>query len=191
MRYSKEHSCEIRQQLLKEGGRHVKERGMHGAGVDGIAKRVGLSGAALYTHFTSKQDFLGAVLLEELVATAQRFLAAQGSIEEALAQYMSLAHARKVATGCPLPALIADVSRGDRVVQRAFERGLAQIAEALAQKLKDPSQAMAVLASAVGGVALARALPNDEQAEAVLTSTRELIARGLKSKKAKASRAKV
>ncbi len=186
MRYSKEHSGEVRQRLLKEGGRHVKERGMQGAGVDGIAKRVGLTGAALYTHFSSKQDFLGAVLFEELVATAQRFLAAQGSIEEALAQYMSLAHARRVATGCPLPSLLADVSRSDEVVRRSFEKGLTQIAEALAQKLRDPRQAMAVLASAIGGVALARALPDDVQAEAVLASTRELITRGLKPKKTRA-----
>ncbi len=188
MRYSKEHSGEVRRRLLKEGGRHVKERGMHGAGVDGIAKRIGLSGAALYTHFASKQDFLGAVLFEELVATAQRFLAAQGSIEEALAQYMSLTHARKMATGCPLPALIADVARSDEVVQRSLEKGLTQIAEALAPKLEDPSQAMAVLASAVGGVALARALPDDAQAEAVLASTRALILSGLAPRRARRTR---
>jgi TetR/AcrR family transcriptional repressor of nem operon len=190
MRYSKEHLGEVRSRLLREGGRHVKERGMHGAGVDGIAKRVGLSGAALYTHFDSKQEFLGAVLLEELVATAERFLGAQGTIEEALAQYMSLSHARKAATGCPLPSLVADVARSDKVVRRSFEKGLTQIAESLAQKLKDPSQAMAVLAAAVGGVALARALPDDEQAEAVLSATRELIARGLKNKRAKGAPAR-
>jgi TetR/AcrR family transcriptional repressor of nem operon len=190
MRYSKEHLGEVRSRLLREGGRHVKERGMHGAGVDGIAKRVGLSGAALYTHFDSKQEFLGAVLLEELVATAERFLGAQGTIEEALAQYMSLSHARKAATGCPLPSLAADVARSGKVVRRSFEKGLTQIAESLAQKLKDPSQAMAVLAAAVGGVALARALPDDEQAEAVLSSTRELIARGLKNKRAKGAPAR-
>lgn len=190
MRYSREHAGEVRKRLLREGGRHVKERGMHGAGVDGIAKRVGLSGAALYTHFDSKQDFLGAVLLEELVATSQRFLAAHGSIEEALEQYMSLAHARKAASGCPLPSLVADVARSDRIVQRSFEKGLAQIVAALAPKLRDPSQAMAVLAAAAGGVALARALPEDAQAEAVLNSTRELIARGLKPRQASGARAK-
>ena len=163
---------------------------MQAAGVNGIAKRVGLTGAAMYTHFSSKQSFLGAMLFEELVATAQRFLAAHGSIEEALAQYLSLDHARKAATGCALPSLIADVARSDEVVRTSFEQGLTRVADALAQKLEDPSQAMAVLASAVGGVALARALPDDDQAEAVLASTRALIARGLKPKTAKRTRKK-
>lgn len=155
---------------------------MHAAGVDGIAKRVGLSGGAFYRHFRSKQDFLGAVLSQELVATAQRFLAAQGSIEAALTQYLSLAHVRRAATGCPLPALMADVSRGDRAVRRAFEKGLRRVAEALAQKLDEPAQAMAVLGAAVGAVALARALPDDDDAEVVLASTRDLIMRGLRAK---------
>lgn len=179
MRYSKEHKSQVRQHLIDEGGAYVKERGLQGAGVDGIARSVGLTGAALYTHFKSKQDFLSAVLLEELVTTAQRFLQQQGTIEEALAHYLSLAHVRHAATGCALPALVADVPRGDEALRRSFEEGLHQIAEALAQKLEEPAQAMAVLASAVGGVALARALSDDAQAEAVLASTRGLILRGL------------
>ncbi len=181
MRYSKEHSDEVRRRLLQEGARHVKELGMQGAGVDGIAKRVGLTGAALYTHFESKQEFLSTVLQEELLATAQRFVASQGSIEEALAQYMSPSFARRVAAGCPLPALIVDVSRSEKPVQRSFDKGLTQIAEALAPKLKDPSQALAVLAAAIGGVALSRALPDEAKAQGVLESTRELILAGLES----------
>jgi len=175
MRYSKEHAQEVRLRLVKEGGRHVKERGMHGAGVDGIAKRVGLTGAALYTHFSSKQDFLATVVFEELVTTAQRFLSTQDSIEDALDRYMSLAHVRMTGSGCPLPALVADVARSDETVQQAFEKGLYEIVQAIGAKLDDPDQALAVLAAAVGGVAIARALPDDAKAQAVLDSTRELV----------------
>lgn len=172
----------MRQRLVAEGARHVKERGIQGAGVDGIARRVGLSGAALYTHFESKQDFLCSVVQEELGESAQRFLASNTSLEEALARYLSIAHVRAPAVGCALPALATDVSRGDARVRLAFGKGLERIADALGELLDDPEQRFAVLAAAVGAVALARALPDDSTARSVLEATRELLVSATRGK---------
>ncbi len=181
MRYSKEHAEEVRRRLVAEGGRHVKEHGVQGAGVDGIARRVGLSGAALYTHFESKQDFLCTVLREELGASARRFLSADVTLEEALARYLSLAHVRNPAVGCALPAITSEVARGGEEVRRAFEAGLAEVVRALGEKLGSQDAAPGVLAAALGAVALARALPDDASALAVLESARTLILSSLRA----------
>lgn len=179
MRYPEHHTDEVRQQLLQQGGRHVKQRGMAAAGVDGIARRAGLSGPALYKHFDSKQDYLGCLLSEELSATAERFLASQTDLRTALSRYLSLDHARHPEAGCALPALVADVARSSEPVQSAFDAGLREIAASLEARLDDPDQAFGLLAAAVGGVALARALPDDARAQQVLDSTRELLLRAL------------
>ncbi|ATB34709.1 TetR family transcriptional regulator [Cystobacter fuscus] len=159
----------------------MKERGVQGAGVDGIARRVGLSGAALYTHFESKQDFLCTVLREELGASARRFLSANATLDEVLARYLSLAHVRNPALGCALPAITSEVGRSDEKVRQAFEAGLAEVVRALGEKLGSHDKAPGVLAAALGAVALARALPDDASALAVLESARALITSALQA----------
>jgi AcrR family transcriptional regulator len=42
------------------------EKGFHGAGVDEIGRRAGLSGPAIYRHFTGKDEILAALLQEAL-----------------------------------------------------------------------------------------------------------------------------
>ncbi|MCY1079106.1 TetR/AcrR family transcriptional regulator [Archangium lansingense] len=159
----------------------MKERGVQGAGVDGIARRVGLTGAALYTHFESKQDFLCTVLREELGTSARRFLSADVTLDEALARYLSLAHVRNPAAGCALPAITSEVGRSDEEVRQAFEAGLAEVVRALGEKLGSHDEAPGVLAAALGAVALARALPDDASALAVLESARALITSALQA----------
>ncbi|MDC0714154.1 TetR/AcrR family transcriptional regulator [Stigmatella sp. ncwal1] len=170
----------MRRRLVAEGGRLIKERGVQGAGVDGVARAVGLSGAALYSHFKSKQDFLREVLREELGASARRFLAANATWEEAVARYLSLPHVRNAAAGCVLPAVTPDVARSDEAVRHAFGEGLAEVVRALGEKTGRHDEALGVVAAALGAVALARALPDDESAKQVLDSTRALITAAMK-----------
>jgi TetR/AcrR family transcriptional repressor of nem operon len=180
MRYSKEHAGEVKRRLITEGGRLIKECGVQGAGVDGVARAVGLSGAALYSHFKSKQDFLREVLREELGASARRFLATTGTWEEAVARYLSLPHVHNAAEGCALPAITADVARSDEQIQRAFQEGLSEVVRALGEKTGRRDEAFGVIAAALGAVVLARALPDDESAKKVLDSTRALITAAMK-----------
>lgn len=179
MRYPKEHAEEIRRKLIREGGRQIKERGVLGAGVDGIARGLGLSGAALYSHFESKEQLLSEILAEELGATSRRFLGGLASVDEILLQYLSLAHARNPARGCALPAITADVSRGSDELRAAFGSAFSEVVDALEQKLGKREDALGMLASLVGAVALARALPGDRAAMEVLGATRRLVSQGL------------
>lgn len=44
----------------------IHERGFHGAGMDEIGRRAGLSGPALYRHFSGKDEILAALLNEAM-----------------------------------------------------------------------------------------------------------------------------
>ncbi|MBJ6762587.1 TetR family transcriptional regulator [Myxococcaceae bacterium JPH2] len=135
--------------------------------MDGIARGVGLTGAALYSHFDSKQDFLCAILREELGATARRFLSANTTFDEMLARYLSLAHTRAPTQGCALPAITSDVARADASVRQAFSGTLTEVVDALVQRVGSREAALGILAAAQGAVTLARALPDDAEAQAL------------------------
>ena len=157
MRYPKEHTEEVRRRLIAEGGRQIKERGVSGAGVDGIARALGLTGAALYSHFDSKDQLLAEVLAEELGATARRLFAGHVSMEQIFARYLSLGHVRSPARGCALPAITSDIARGSDQLREAFSSGFAAIVDAADQQLTNRALALSTLATAVGAVAIARA----------------------------------
>src|ERR1700712_3031881 len=127
MRYTKEHAEEVRRRLISEGGRQVKERGVAGAGVDGIARGLGLTGAALYSHLESKEQLLSVILAEELGATARRLFAGHVSLDDIFTRYLSLGHARSAARGCALPAITSDIARGSDELRAAFSTGFSEI----------------------------------------------------------------
>jgi AcrR family transcriptional regulator len=60
-------------QILDAAAALFYEKGFHGVGVDEIGERVGISGPALYRHFSGKDEILATLLnetLDELIAAA-------------------------------------------------------------------------------------------------------------------------
>jgi AcrR family transcriptional regulator len=60
-------------QILEAAAALFYEKGFHGVGVDEIGERVGVSGPALYRHFSGKDEILATLLnetLDELIAAA-------------------------------------------------------------------------------------------------------------------------
>ena len=68
-------ATERRAQVLEAAAKLFAERGFHGVSLDDIGRSVGISGPALYRHFASKDDILGAVL----VSISERLL--DGAVE--------------------------------------------------------------------------------------------------------------
>lgn len=50
-----------RDEILTAAAELFRERGFHGVGVDLIGKRVGVTGPAIYTHFSGKDEILAAL----------------------------------------------------------------------------------------------------------------------------------
>jgi AcrR family transcriptional regulator len=60
-------------QILEAAAALFYEKGFHGVGVDEIGERVGISGPALYRHFSGKDEILATLLnetLDELITAA-------------------------------------------------------------------------------------------------------------------------
>ena len=72
MRYSASHKLETREKLLQSSSLSAKRSGFSTVGVDGLMKAIGLSGAAFYSHFSSKDALFTAIVERELRHSLER-----------------------------------------------------------------------------------------------------------------------
>ncbi|MGK3207830.1 TetR/AcrR family transcriptional regulator [Amycolatopsis sp. MEPSY49] len=181
MRYPKDHKETARAEILAAAARPLKEKGFGGVGVDGLAAAADVTSGAIYSHFGSKEAFLEQVVNEQLGAEfavvddldpdeRRRRLA------EFLHFYLSDEHCAAVADGCLMPALTADVSRASDAVREAYERRMAALIERLTPAMpgspaEQAESAWALVASVVGAVTIARALPPGERSRAIRAAT--------------------
>jgi AcrR family transcriptional regulator len=81
--------------ILEAAAEAFYEKGFHGVGVDELGRRAGLSGPALYRHFSGKDEILAALLneaLDELVtATVPVLDDPRADLERALRHHVEFA----------------------------------------------------------------------------------------------------
>ncbi len=181
MRYPKDHKETARAEILGAAARPLKEKGFGGVGVDGLAAAADVTSGAIYSHFGSKEAFLEQVVNEQLGAefTVIDDLEPEERrrrLAEFLHFYLSDEHCAAVADGCLMPALTADVSRAGGAVREAYERRMAALIERLTPAMpgspaEQAESAWALVASVVGAVTIARALPPGERSRAIRAAT--------------------
>lgn len=188
MRYPPGQKEKTRTRILSSVSRGFRMHGYGGIGVDGLAKEAGLTSGAFYGHFKSKEAaFREAVEtgLEEYRAGVDKFRAEHGDawVGVFVPWYMSAQRRQDLAEGCALPALSPEVVRADRSIHEAYEAALGRLTAAVADGLPpgDPetrtAEARALLALLAGGITLARAVADPEEADRVAASiTRSAIA---------------
>ncbi|QBX42540.1 TetR/AcrR family transcriptional regulator [Pseudomonas fluorescens] len=183
MRYSAGHKLETREKLLNSSALSAKRSGFSTVGVDGLMKAIGLSGAAFYSHFSSKNELFTAIVERELCQSLER-LGGQGAqdrerLERCLKQYLSMAHVEQPESGCALPTLGAEIARSDDQVREQAELWISRLHASWAQILESDSLAWAVLSQCVGALVVARMLVTPEIQRTVLKSSHEEIGRQL------------
>ena len=101
-------------------------------------EEAGLTAGAFYAHFDSKQSLLAeavkhaAVEVRGLREPRLEGLSGPEWIDAFLSRYLSLSHCRDLEDGCPLPALVSEVSRADKSVKQSFEIIVRELAGKLA-----------------------------------------------------------
>ena len=189
MRYSGDHKAKTRERVLREAARELRAKGRENVSVARVMERAGLTHGGFYAHFASKDD-----LVAEAVGTmfddarARLSLLADEDPRKALRAYidfyLSPAHRDNRERGCPLPALSGDLARADVAARERFGAGVQGLSDRLAERLRaignaaPARDASAILMQMVGAVALARAVADPGQSDAILADAHaDLIAR--------------
>jgi len=187
MRYAEDHKQTTRAKVLKAASRVIRQNGPDRVAVAGIMAEVGLTHGGFYAHFASKDDLLVQAIGQMFSEARENFaaLAEDRPPLEALKSYfdfyLSADHRDRRDSGCPLPALAADLPRLPARSREFYGQGVARLTDLLARRMEaagcaDPvTLATSVLAELVGAVALARAVADPTQSDAILKAARDSI----------------
>lgn len=180
MRVSKGYKEKVKQQILDAAGRGFREEGYGGLGIDGLAKRAGLTSGAFYGHFSSKDEAFKEAVTKGLQDYAQgvlNFKTDQGAqwAQAFLDYYLGTPHMDDLGCGCAVPGLSAEVMRADSDIKKAYEDEVKIIADTIAKGLKGQHKhdAWALMALLAGSVMMARCIENPETSREVLDSARK------------------
>jgi len=177
MRVTKEKAAENRERILSEAARLFRQRGVSAVGMDALAEAAGMTHGSLYSQFDSKEHLAAEALGRAFDASAANY----GGVETLSAyveRYLSPRHRDAPGTGCAIAALGCEVPRQGNAMRQAFTEGVRRLMERLTRlvgpkpRRKREDDALAIAATMVGGMILARAVDDRELSDRILVACR-------------------
>jgi TetR/AcrR family transcriptional repressor of nem operon len=172
---------ETRKRIINAASQGFRINGYAGIGVDGIAKKAGVTSGAFYAHLGSKNGAFEAGLssgLDEVIAAIPDFQRKYGEkwIRVFSVYYLGQEHRDNLSCGCAMTTLSPEVVRSNADIHVLYEKKMVDIVELMAQGFEGTSfeecisRAWVVLGILIGGLTIARAVGSIETAELVASS---------------------
>ena len=180
MRYEKGRKEASRQKIIEVAAERFRADGIAATGLATIMSDAGMTNGAFYPHFPSKADLVRETVAAATQATKFGNFIAEGGLDVALDAYLSQEHRDDPGQGCPLAALLPELARQPLETRRVYaENFLAltrDLASALPAKTKDTEAvAIAIYATLIGSVQLARAAEGTDLSDRVLAAGRDAV----------------
>jgi TetR/AcrR family transcriptional repressor of nem operon len=175
MRVSREQAAENRERILKAASRLIRERGILGTGVDALTEAAGMTHGGLYSQFGSKERLIEEALADVIAEKGREM--GDAALSEYVSSYLSAEHRDSPGRGCPLAALCSEMPRQSEGVRTRFTAGLRAMIAALSkrhgakQRARDEA-AIAIVASLVGSLVLARAVNDPKLSNDILRAAK-------------------
>ena len=187
MRYSKEHKLETHARIVKKASVRLREKGAHGVGVADLMKEAGLTHGGFYAHFDSREALVIEAFADAMDRSTERWrkLAEQTPPERRLATivgtYLTPLHRDDPGHGCAVPTLGAEIARESPKTRKAFAAKLEQMIDMLAAQIPQlprkaaRKRAMAVIATMMGTLVLARVAGTGDFSDEILGAGRDAV----------------
>lgn len=180
MPYSREHKARSRAKIIEAARKLFNHHGFHAVTIDQIMDKAGLTRGGFYAHFKNKDELFGLAVESFLQGRGAQWRDEAGidpsglhpkMARRMIDSYLSIQHLEDIDGQCPMIALPSDVARSGDEVQDAYQKllsGMVWLFEKNLGKSRNARQkALSLAATCVGGMVLARALPNSPLAEEV------------------------
>lgn len=180
---------QTRERILRAAARAIRKHGYEGVGVADVMKEAGLTHGGFYAHFASRDALLAQAAEQagaESVENLSRAVARAKPGEELMAlvdSYLADRHveAAEEGLGCALAAAGSEVPRQHEEVRRAVGRRIKAMIGLVERQFPDwgknaaHEKAMAIVATMVGALVLARAAGDAQLSRSIRKAARELI----------------
>lgn len=172
--------------IVEVAARALRRQGYSGVGVADVMQQAGLTHGGFYAHFASRDALLAeaieragqdntAVMNRRVRSNQARGHSPLRALVEA---YLSEAHLHGVEGGCLVAALSSEMPRQSPTLLAPSVERVRSLLERVQRALPEggtPEQAMAIAASLVGTLQLARALGANTQGQAMLAAGRSAL----------------
>jgi TetR/AcrR family transcriptional regulator, transcriptional repressor for nem operon len=172
--------AQTRARIIEAASRLFRREGYHRTGVDTLMGRAGLTRGGFYAHFSNKSDLFSNALEHAFDASVANLMSrgleqvmGQEWRRKASCRYLAVGHRDAPDDGCAVPTLGAEVALAPDEVKKTFARRLDDMIDRIAERLDgDRDQAIALLASWVGAMIMARAIPSRRKSADLLRAVR-------------------
>ncbi|MBC8137490.1 MAG: TetR/AcrR family transcriptional regulator [Fibrella sp.] len=185
MRYKPEHKEETRRRIVASAAKEFRTHGFESVGIANLMGALNLTHGGFYAHFADKEGLVAesvTLALKENLAVMLPGLKS-GGLPALITYYLSEEHRDQPFSGCPLPALAAEIARRPPASRDAFTEELSEVFDAVALHMlgdTDEQRRASVcflFASMAGAVSMARAVSDDGLSKTILESAREHLLR--------------
>ncbi len=169
MAWDQQHKGKTRQRIIDSAARLFMTKGFDNVGIDEVMADAGLTRGAFYSHFSTKVE----LYTEAIIAGAQKGRTLSENCacaQDIIREYLSEEHVAGNVRQCPLAFLVSDISQRDEQIRRTYTRVFAGLVERLESTGMDPQAALQQVVLMIGGVAVGRALDDDELVRNVLNA---------------------
>jgi TetR/AcrR family transcriptional regulator, transcriptional repressor for nem operon len=177
MRYEKGRKDASRRRIVEVAAERFRSEGIAASGLAGIMSSAGLTNGAFYPHFESKDELIRDSVAAALDHQSDRLRSAlaAGGLEAALEAYLSTEHRDNPGQGCALAALLPELARQPSETRQVYAERLQvmsrHVSAALPPKTRDrEAVALAILATLIGALQLARAAAGTALSDRILAS---------------------
>ncbi|MDI3324074.1 TetR/AcrR family transcriptional regulator [Pontibacterium granulatum] len=179
MPWSPEQKKHTRERILASAAKLFTQQGFDHVGINEVMADAGLTRGAFYAHFSSKAE-----LYAESITTAARLAHSEAlaqmderfDIEKVVRGYLGEAHRCGEIINCPLALLITDIGQRDVEVRDTYTqvfKGVVGLIEDSAALGTDQGDALRKAVLMIGGMAISRAISDEELATQLLEACRE------------------
>jgi TetR/AcrR family transcriptional regulator, transcriptional repressor for nem operon len=178
MGYSKSDKAATHIRIVKVAAKRFRERGLEGIGVADVMKEAGVTVGGFYKHFESRDE-----LVVEALATAFTDLDVweehTPDMAHLLQNYLTEAHRDATGTGCPMGALLGDITRGSKSARALYTERVKRSAAFTSALLPSNQRgdkrrrALLILSALLGALNLSRAVSDPNLSREILLGVRD------------------
>ena len=183
MPWDPQHKLETREKVLTSAAKLFTHQGYDQVGINDVMAEAGLTRGVFYKYFSSKAELYSEAILKA-EQDSQHLLSSncdsEGHFLERAQRYLSPQHRSGEKANCPLAFLITDIVHRDEDVRdtytAAFRRFTAQLSKQ-GDTIDDMTNQQAIQSAVImiGGLAISRAINDDELAQQILLSCHQLL----------------
>ena len=180
MRKSREEAAQTRKRIVEAASCEFRKNGIVATGLNDLMKAAGLTHGGFYKHFESK-DQLVAEACAEAVEAMMGVMAAQPTMNAAVAAYLSARHRDNPASGCPLSAIGTELARSDKKTREAATDGFERLVDVLAGKSDTPDarrRALVAVSTMIGALTMARVVADPKLSAEILGEVEKSLREG-------------